>query len=103
MNTGQNIFIMRKYPLIPADRGSCCGCGYVLSGPDFISIQSDLVQVIKSLTLQNHSLFAKFVDNLFQLLSDKNVGWDAARAIGLVVSRDNVLTKPHHAVIKVGS
>lgn len=38
---------------------------------------------------------------MFELFDDPQLDWDAARAIGKVVSRDNVLTKKNHAIVRV--
>ncbi|KZT07275.1 ARM repeat-containing protein [Laetiporus sulphureus 93-53] len=40
-------------------------------------------------------------ERLFTLFGDEAVSWDAARALGRVVSADKVLTKRNHAVIKI--
>lgn len=59
------------------------------------------VQVTKALQVRSHPLAQSFTDRLIELFDDSDIGWDAARAIGQVVSSDKVLTKKHHAVIKV--
>jgi len=43
----------------------------------------------------------RFVDCLFEVLDDQNVGWDAARAIGEIGGPDKILTKRNHANIKI--
>ncbi|GJE98061.1 Dos2-interacting transcription regulator of RNA-Pol-II-domain-containing protein [Phanerochaete sordida] len=54
----------------------------------------------KALQVRGHPSAQAFTDRLIELFDDNDVGWDAARAIGQVVSSDKVLTKKHHAVIK---
>jgi DNA repair/transcription protein MET18/MMS19 len=51
--------------------------------------------------VRNHSEALPFVNRLFELFDDAEVGWDAARAIGQAGTVDKVLTKRNHAVIKV--
>ena len=55
----------------------------------------------KALQVRNHPTAQRFTDRLIDLFDDSDVGWDAARAIGQIVSADKVLTKKNHAVIKV--
>lgn len=59
------------------------------------------LQVSRALLVRGHPKALSFVDRLFELFGDPNVGWDAARAIGQVGTVDNVLTKHNHAIIKV--
>lgn len=42
-----------------------------------------------------------FVERLFDLLKDKEIGWEAAKALGDIVSPDAILTKDNHANVKV--
>ncbi len=51
--------------------------------------------------VRGHSRAFSFVDKLFELFGDADVGWDAARAIGQVGTADKELTKRNHAIIKV--
>lgn len=51
--------------------------------------------------IKSHSDATKFVDRLFEMLGDPDIGWDAARAIGGVVGADKILTKQNNAIIKV--
>lgn len=53
--------------------------------------------------IKNHAQALPFVNRLFELFDDPEVGWDAARAIGQAGTADKVLTKRNHAVIKVAS
>ena len=55
----------------------------------------------KALQVRNHPSAQRFTDSLVELFDDSDIGWDAARAIGQIVSTDKVLTKKNHAVIKV--
>lgn len=59
------------------------------------------LQVSRALLVRGHPKALSFVDRLFELFGDADVGWDAARAIGQVGTVDNVLTKHNHAIIKV--
>lgn len=43
----------------------------------------------------------KNVDRLIDLFDDESVSWDAARAVGRIPGADKILTKRHHAVVKV--
>jgi DNA repair/transcription protein MET18/MMS19 len=43
----------------------------------------------------------RFVDRLFEVLDDEQIGWDAARGIGEIGSTDKILTKRNHAIIRV--
>ena len=51
--------------------------------------------------IRNHPEALPFVNRLFDLFDDTEVGWDSARAIGQAGTVDKVLTKRNHAVIKV--
>jgi hypothetical protein len=42
-----------------------------------------------------------FVERLYDLLKDKEISWEAAKALGDVVDSDVILTKDNHADIKV--
>ena len=55
----------------------------------------------KGLLTRGDALAQSFVDRLFTLFGDAEVGWDAARAIGLLASQDKVLTKKNNATVKV--
>ena len=59
------------------------------------------LQVSRALLVRGHPKALSFVDRLFELFGDADVGWDAARGIGQVGTVDNVLTKHNHAIIKV--
>ena len=58
-------------------------------------------KVTRALLVRGHSLSASFVDKFFELFDDAEVSWDAARALGAIVSSDKILTKRNHAIIKV--
>ena len=60
-----------------------------------------LRQISRALLVRNHPQALPFVNRLFELFDDAEVGWNAARAIGQVGMVDKVLTKRNHAVIKV--
>lgn len=57
--------------------------------------------VSRALLVRNHPEALPFVNRLFELFDDTEVGWNAARAIGQAGTVDKVLTKRNHAVIKV--
>ncbi|KAG2150264.1 Dos2-interacting transcription regulator of RNA-Pol-II-domain-containing protein [Suillus bovinus] len=59
------------------------------------------ISVTRALLVRSHPSGNIFFDHLFELLDDNMVGWDAARAIGLLASEDAVLTKRNNAVLKV--
>jgi DNA repair/transcription protein MET18/MMS19 len=42
-----------------------------------------------------------FSERLYDLLKDKEVGWEAAKAFGNIVDSDTILTKDNHANVKV--
>lgn len=54
----------------------------------------------KALLVRGDARAASHVDRLFQAFDDEEISWDAARAIGGVVTTDRILTKTNHAVIK---
>jgi DNA repair/transcription protein MET18/MMS19 len=57
--------------------------------------------ISRALLVRNHPEALPFVNRLFELFDDTEVGWDAARAIGQAGTVDKVLTKRNHAIIKV--
>ncbi|THH18072.1 hypothetical protein EW146_g2870 [Bondarzewia mesenterica] len=59
------------------------------------------VWIAKGLLVRNHPQAMSFVDRLFTLFDDKDVSWNAARAIGQVVASDRILTKKNRAVIRI--
>jgi len=59
------------------------------------------VWISKALQIQNHPDSMWFVDSLFNVLGDEQIGWDAARAIGEIGSADKILTKRNHAIVKI--
>jgi RNAPII transcription regulator C-terminal len=65
------------------------------------AVTYSLLQVSRALLVRNHPRALPFVNRLFELFDDAEIGWDAARAIGQVGTVDKVLTKRNHAVIKV--
>ena len=60
-----------------------------------------LLQISRALLVRNHPEALPFINRLFELFDDPEVGWDAARAIGQACAVDKVLTKRNHAVVKV--
>lgn len=69
--------------------------------PDHPLIYQLFVQISKALLVQNHPDAMRFVDSIFSILGDKQIGWDAAKAIGEIGTADKILTKRNHAIIKV--
>lgn len=59
------------------------------------------MQISKALLIQSHPDSMRFVDRLFDVLGDEQIGWDAARAIGEIGGVDTILTRRHHAIVKV--
>jgi len=59
------------------------------------------LQIAKALILRNHPLSSRYTDVLFEVLGDSSIGWDAAKTIGGLASLDAILTRKHHAIIKV--
>ncbi|KAH9161567.1 ARM repeat-containing protein [Lactarius sanguifluus] len=57
--------------------------------------------ISRALLVRGHPKALLFVDRLFELFGDADVGWDAARAIGQVGTVDKELTKRNHAIIKI--
>ncbi|KAI0258930.1 ARM repeat-containing protein [Gloeopeniophorella convolvens] len=57
--------------------------------------------ISRALLVRGHRESLTFVNRLFEIFNDAEVGWDAARAIGQIGAADKVLTKPNHAVIKI--
>lgn len=58
-------------------------------------------QISKALAVRNHQLASNFMFRVFEVFSDDTVNWSAAKAIGDIAAADPILTKRHHAVIKV--
>jgi len=42
-----------------------------------------------------------FAERLYDLLKDKEIGWEAAKGLGDIVNSDAVLTKDNHANVKI--
>ncbi|KIO16935.1 hypothetical protein M407DRAFT_180078 [Tulasnella calospora MUT 4182] len=55
----------------------------------------------KALLVRNDKRAESFVENLFGLLGDTSVNWDAAKAIGRLAKDEETLSKPNYAVIKL--
>ncbi|KAL5531709.1 hypothetical protein ACEPAG_4586 [Sanghuangporus baumii] len=56
----------------------------------------------KALILLNSPSLVNFIDSLFSVFGDRDVGWDAARAVGEIArGGDDVLTKSNHATIRI--
>jgi len=54
------------------------------------------------LVVRSHPSALSFINSLLTLLDDGAIAWDAARALGVLVADDGVLTKRNSAVLKVG-
>lgn len=56
----------------------------------------------KALLVRNHPDIKRWVDRLFSMFPDPQIGWDAAKALGSLGSGgESVLTKTNHAVLGV--
>ncbi|KAF7307504.1 ARM repeat-containing protein [Mycena indigotica] len=55
----------------------------------------------KALLVRSHPQAMSFVNRLFDVFTDPNIGTDAAKAFGEVASRDTILTKKNGAVVKI--
>jgi DNA repair/transcription protein MET18/MMS19 len=88
--------LIQMRDVVPSQHGD----GYERCGSifDVVTYHS---QISRSLLVRNHPQALPFVSRLFELFSDIEVEWDAARAIGQIGTADKVLTKRNHAVIKV--
>lgn len=61
-----------------------------------------LHKTTKALLVRNERRADGFVENLFELLGDNGVNWDAAKAIGRLAKDEETLSKINYAVTKVG-
>jgi DNA repair/transcription protein MET18/MMS19 len=59
------------------------------------------MQISKGLLVRGHPDAMRFVDHLFEVLGDEQIGWNAARGIGEIGSTDDILTKRNYAIIRV--
>ncbi|KAF8074920.1 Dos2-interacting transcription regulator of RNA-Pol-II-domain-containing protein [Lyophyllum atratum] len=59
------------------------------------------VWISKALVVRKEPSSTRFTDRLFEVFGDDEIGWDAAKALGQIASSDQILTKRHHAVIKI--
>ncbi|KAG9001211.1 hypothetical protein FRB90_011657 [Tulasnella sp. 427] len=55
----------------------------------------------KALLVRNDKRAENFIENIFGLLGDESVGWDAARAIGMLAKDEETLSKSNYAVVKL--
>ncbi|KAG8999782.1 hypothetical protein FRB90_011960 [Tulasnella sp. 427] len=55
----------------------------------------------KALLVRNDKRAENFVEDIFGLLGDESVGWDAARAIGMLAKDEETLSKSNYAVVKL--
>ena len=58
-------------------------------------------QISKALLVRKHPLTLTFIERLYDAFGDESIGWEAAKAVGEIVSPDMILTKANHAEIKV--
>ncbi|KAI6041215.1 ARM repeat-containing protein [Pisolithus marmoratus] len=55
-----------------------------------------------ALLVRSHPSAMAFTDKLFILIDDGDeVGWEAAHALGMLATKDEVLTKRNHAIVKI--
>lgn len=60
------------------------------------------LQVARALVVQNHAKGDEYVDSVFSLLEDHQLGRDAGKAIGdIALNNDGVLTKQNYSVVRV--
>ncbi|PPQ72316.1 hypothetical protein CVT26_007273, partial [Gymnopilus dilepis] len=59
------------------------------------------IWITKALLVRKHPQAVSFAERLYEAFGDEAVGWDAAKAIGVIPSPDAILTKSNHAEVKV--
>ncbi|KAG5340290.1 hypothetical protein C0989_002306 [Termitomyces sp. Mn162] len=59
------------------------------------------VWICKALLVQKHTSLSRFTDKVFELFTDDEISWDAAKTLGDLASSDQILTKRNHAVMKI--
>ncbi|KAH7881782.1 ARM repeat-containing protein [Phlebopus sp. FC_14] len=59
------------------------------------------VWITKALLVRSHPMAPAFIDSLFTLLDDQGLDWNAARALGVLATPDDILTKRNGAVLKI--
>ncbi|KAI5999407.1 ARM repeat-containing protein [Pisolithus orientalis] len=58
--------------------------------------------ITRALLVRSHPSAMVLTDKLFILIDDgDDVGWEAAHALGMLATRDEVLTKRNHAILKI--
>jgi hypothetical protein len=62
---------------------------------------ADVFQIIKALLIRDHTFLMPFVNQLFELFDNEDVHWTTAKVVGEVNYPDKILTRSHHAAIKV--
>jgi len=55
----------------------------------------------KALLIAGHGEAISSARKLFDVFGDKDIAWDAAKAIGEIVTPDRVFTKKNHAIVKI--
>lgn len=83
---------------------SCCHMDLGLHFPPLDKMLSHLVnskQTSKALVVQSHPLALNFSEKLFELFSDPTINWDAAKGVGIIPGHNDILTKAHHAVLRI--
>lgn len=71
-------------------------------GLSFASMSLNYIcQTSKALLVRKHALAMTFAERLCNLLKDKEIGWEAAKALGDIVASDTILTKDNYANVKV--
>jgi DNA repair/transcription protein MET18/MMS19 len=59
------------------------------------------VWISRGLVVRSHPLAVSFIDSLLTLIDDEAVAWNAARALGVLVADDGILTKRNSAILKI--
>ncbi|KAF7308253.1 hypothetical protein HMN09_00673200 [Mycena chlorophos] len=57
--------------------------------------------ISKALLVRSHPQSLPFIERLFSVFSDPDIGTDAAKAFGLLAGRDETLTKKNGAVVRI--
>ncbi|RDB23653.1 MMS19 nucleotide excision repair [Hypsizygus marmoreus] len=59
------------------------------------------IWISKGLLVRNHPMAVNYTDRLFEVFNDDSISWDAGKAIGQLASVDVILTKKHHAIMRI--
>jgi len=59
------------------------------------------IWITKALLVTGHPEGVPYAERLFDVFGDKDISWDAARAVGEIAAADKVLTKKNNAIVKI--